>query len=132
MLTHEQLADISQRAEAATPGPWMTVQPGGPNGSFWSICNQNGNIIALRLSQSPEDAAFIAAARADIPALLNAVDRLRAERTTADVASVRWEQESGRLQQENAQLRAALAEITQINGDDPTMRRIEQIIAQHR
>ena len=78
-MTDAELDAIRARADAATPGPWQKIQPGGPNGPFWGICNPKGNIIALRLSQSTQDADFISAAREDVPALVAEIDRLRAE-----------------------------------------------------
>lgn len=53
---------IRARAEAATEGPWFA----------WDRA-VGWNIVITR----PEDAAFIAAARTDVPALLAEVERLR-------------------------------------------------------
>ena len=60
---------IEARAHAATPGPW---RPAGPDGDAVA---QMGSARRIR---SLEDAAFIAAARTDVPALLAEVRRLRA------------------------------------------------------
>lgn len=58
-MTQQRLAEIEARCEAATPGPWK------PKRDFLSWdCN----------------AAFIAHARQDIPALLAEVERLGADR----------------------------------------------------
>jgi len=73
-LTDEALASIRARIEAATPGPWeataaypfLVIQPGGDS------------MISVNLATDPEpDAAFIAAARDDVAALLAEIDRLR-------------------------------------------------------
>jgi hypothetical protein len=81
---------IEARAEAATEGPWQydgmplredaeyghIVTGGGTPGSMreHQIC-WVGETLNLR---APEDAEFIAHARADVPALLAEVRRLRA------------------------------------------------------
>lgn len=63
------LEAISARAEAATPGPWETLD--NITTAVWS----GGNPIALTYQSMP-DADFIAHAREDIPALLAEVKRL--------------------------------------------------------
>ncbi|MFH9072716.1 hypothetical protein [Streptomyces alboflavus] len=81
-LTAEQLDQIEARANAATPGPWCT--------DAWEIYQgteyQPGISLWIgetcRGTSSPEqdraDAAFVAAARTDVPALLTEVRRLHA------------------------------------------------------
>ncbi|WP_108990410.1 hypothetical protein [Streptomyces coelicoflavus] len=92
-LTSQQLADITARAEAATPGPWCT--------DAWEI--YQGTEYQPGLSQwigetcrgttSPEqdraDAAFVAAARTDVPALLAEVRRLQDD-LAASAEDVAW------------------------------------------
>jgi hypothetical protein len=58
------------RANAATPGPWVLSEPQG-NWIWPHICNTYASKRA--------DAVFIAAARSDVPALADEVDRLRTE-----------------------------------------------------
>ncbi len=83
-LSEERLAEIEARAAEATPGPWCTdsweIYQGAeyePGLSMWigETC---------RGTSSPEqdqaDAAFVAAARSDVPALAAEVRRLLAER----------------------------------------------------
>jgi hypothetical protein len=75
------LAPIQARADAATPGPWWNDgheiaiyqgEPGGP-GDVWI-----GETCTTRLPDwGNANAAFIAAARQDVPALLAEVTRLR-------------------------------------------------------
>jgi hypothetical protein len=80
-MTPEELAAIKARAAAATPGPWRFTDyegepyiagPGVPTDNY--VCDfgwhYNGDV-------PPENPAFIAAARADVPALVAEVERLR-------------------------------------------------------
>lgn len=72
-LTEEQLAAIKARAEAATPGPWQRFTP-------YGIGVESGNgPVPLKVAWAAQenDAAFISAAREDVPALLEEVERLR-------------------------------------------------------
>ena len=78
-MTDDELNAIERLCNSATPGPWGTIPPGGPNGAFWGICNRMGMIVAMRLTTSEPDAAFIAASRDAIPVLIAEVRRLRAE-----------------------------------------------------
>jgi len=82
-LTRAELDAIRERCEAATPGPWTPV-PQTSDGrhireaavvnasmqSFWQCCYKQGN------GQPEQDAAFIAAARTDVPALLAHIEAL--------------------------------------------------------
>jgi hypothetical protein len=70
ILTNDELAAIRARVEAATPGPWRThIYPMGESTIYGvGTCGAG-----------PEDLAFIAAARTDVPDLLAEVERLRAE-----------------------------------------------------
>ncbi|HEY9372822.1 hypothetical protein [Streptomyces sp.] len=81
--TDQQLNDIEARATAATDGPWCTdsweIYQGTeyePGLSLWTgeTCRGTGS-----LEQDRADAAFVAHARTDVPALLAEVRRLRAE-----------------------------------------------------
>ncbi len=71
------LPAIAARTDAATPGPWsstatyphLVMQP-----------DDDGWMISFNLAgKMVEDAAFVAHAREDVPALLAEVQRLRAE-----------------------------------------------------
>jgi hypothetical protein len=90
-LTQEQLEAIRQRAENATPGPWevgwgdvITKHPDCQNVSQWygghsnAICSLNDGEYIMN-SNEDNDAAFIANARTDIPALLDHIAELEAE-----------------------------------------------------
>lgn len=84
-MTTERLAAIRARAEAATEGPWEACEGGEP--SIWSP----SRIVIGNYTQrdewesaawedgSPEDRAFIAAARTDVPDLLDHIETLTSE-----------------------------------------------------
>ncbi len=75
-MTNEELDEIEARANAATPGPWkhadsrdneVRLEHGGfpaSGYSHWSMMR-------------PNDATFIAAARQDVPRLIQEVRRLQ-------------------------------------------------------
>lgn len=44
-----------------TPGRWVVVRPGGPNGPYWSVLTEDGMVVAP-LVATEADAHFIAAA----------------------------------------------------------------------
>jgi hypothetical protein len=90
VMSESELAEIRKRAEAATPGPWRWVQkddyyvltpstnddqPYPQIHSDGSACGEYGPDIDVR----GPDGVFIEHSRADVPALLAEVDRLRAE-----------------------------------------------------
>lgn len=68
-MTPEELAELERLAGAATSGPWAarTVLDGG--GCTWDVIEANGNFDFATLDR-PQDAAFIAAARSAVPALI--------------------------------------------------------------
>lgn len=74
-MTDEQLSEIEQRVNAATPGSWV----GYP--SMVSISASHALSVFMRENANPlqveRDNAFIAAARSDVPALVAEVRRLR-------------------------------------------------------
>lgn len=80
MLTDERIRDIRERCEAATPGPWRAVWKGNTIKSHRVYADgPEVRNIACGISPKTENAEFIANARKDIPALLDELDRLRAE-----------------------------------------------------
>ncbi|MFA4975635.1 MAG: hypothetical protein WC577_03050 [Candidatus Paceibacterota bacterium] len=113
-LSAERLAEIAARAEAATAGPWgfydgdnyadvaADLEMTGRGSytcrqqvarledeSYWDDPAHEEDDEELASEQMAADAAFITAARTDIPTLLAEVDRLRAElaaRPTRDEA----------------------------------------------
>jgi len=100
MMAELNLDAIETRASAATPGPWEHVSgpAGAIPGRFYMLSHEHSTIYMKRrpfggdhadkveaavLPQSSADAAFIAAARADVPALIAELRRLRAARDRA-------------------------------------------------
>lgn len=91
-LTELELNAIAARAAAATPGPWRNHDTHlGQYGYAATVLSGKGNDTDLRawlpsMSQKPwdearnvwADAAFVAAAREDVPALLAEIARLNA------------------------------------------------------
>lgn len=88
-LTEERLLTIKVRAEAATPGPWRVKceileadECGNATAEMPYVSTEDKAICVLYGrghddANAHEDAAFIAAAREDVPALLAEVERLR-------------------------------------------------------
>ena len=68
------LAEWERLAAAATPGPWRQ-DPGGRAGARFDDVLADGSNIAEWIE--PADAAFIAASRTALPALVAEVRRLR-------------------------------------------------------
>ena len=96
-LTPERLEGIRERADAATPGPWAAKCSGHDypyieTEKRWQLaCGED-------FAKMP-DAAFIAAARTDIPDLLSHIDAIEAELATALDRAAHWQEEDrlGRL-----------------------------------
>ena len=87
ILTPARLAEIEARTRAATPGPWDWVD----YGEVITRDEHDSIAMAMETTMGHTNAAFIAHARTDIPALLS---HLRA------------------LEAENARLRALLMRVT--------------------
>jgi hypothetical protein len=80
-MTDAELNVIRERAEAATPGPWVNVgsdvaAPRRPTEPF--SCYGNYREILDEANGCDDDLEFIAHARTDIPALLAEIERLKA------------------------------------------------------
>jgi hypothetical protein len=117
-MTPEELDAIEARAKAATAGPWVVWSDEGPvwlpnrkalpreclGGWTMSVCHHEGSFessdhrcVATAIMRSEDDvqggadAAFIAAARADVPALVAEMRRLQGElaSVTEDRDSIR-------------------------------------------
>ena len=77
-MTRPSLAGIEQRTAVATPEPWFQGREGRPHESTRDVYSKrephepDSHDIATYV-HSEEDAAFITAARTDVPALLAAV-----------------------------------------------------------
>ena len=83
-MTQQELDALKALADAATPGPWESELTGGCY-TVWGKADAMGydgivttDYLNPRLDDS-SNAAFIAAARAAVPALLAEVERLREE-----------------------------------------------------
>lgn len=75
-MTPETLAAIKARCEAATPGPWKA------DGCELYVHHSRewvGETLRPDDPRAPRDAEFIAHAREDVPALVDALDRLGRE-----------------------------------------------------
>lgn len=117
MITDERIAEIKARAEAATAGPWRVENDGdvmdvdfGPIVEWpWRILAPDETTL-LEFTSDPrvsdEDAAFIAAARRDIPLLLAEIERLKAMLATAEDADpfeafgLSWDEVMGTSQED--------------------------------
>jgi hypothetical protein len=78
------LQEIADRAEAATPGPWLNgfddlegVVSRGATDDGNVVCLPPSGMMEHSLARWPANAAFIAAAREDIPALLSELQKAR-------------------------------------------------------
>lgn len=89
MNVQDWLTHARDRADAATEGPWVASlagrgarvsEPSGYSLPGCFTCGQNEDGI-----YEPPDAAFIAAARTDLPAALDAIQAVLAEADAADV-----------------------------------------------
>lgn len=86
-MTPERLAEIEERAKAATLGPWVFVDVPG-DGAFSGCVVATDEDFVTVIAEHPElddrceDFLFIAEARADIPDLLAYIRQLKAENTT--------------------------------------------------
>lgn len=81
MMTEQDLQEIEERANAATPGPWEFSI-----GEAWTVYRDNTYTEAIAILPSGADgnharnnAMFTARARADVPALIAEVRSLRAK-----------------------------------------------------
>jgi len=77
-MTPEQLAAWRQLADATTPGPWEAMEFAQGYGFVTPTDNGKLRVIFHTDEIAVADAAFIAAAREAVPALLAEVERLQA------------------------------------------------------
>lgn len=80
----ELLAPVKERADAATQGPWRTWKEGEDRrGSAvetaWAHDTDGEDTDLITDWCSPEDAAFIAQARTDVPRLVAAIEAVEAK-----------------------------------------------------
>jgi len=78
-MTDQRLAEIREREQAATPGPWGPSVDIADEIHPWEVV-RSGDLPPVELeadAQGQADAAFITAARRDVADLLAEVERLR-------------------------------------------------------
>jgi hypothetical protein len=102
MPAEMDLAPIKAREAAATPGPWgHAYRPDGTT-TVWHVDPESGRLTVAEVrgwDRHAENAAFIAHARADVPALVAEVEQLRAERLLlARLATPRAELSSAEIE----------------------------------
>lgn len=110
-VSEQQLAEIAARAEAASAGPWNAMVIDADTATIWAGGDTARTAIRIGRIANPEDAAFVVAAREDVPALLAEVARGRA--LWADVARIAWSRTAeakGRARY-GKQLEARIAEL---------------------
>lgn len=80
-MTEKELAEIRERVEAASAGPWTAAY--GPEEDRLTVIAhtppQGHRAVAKTDVEAAADARFIAHARSDVPALLAEIERLKAE-----------------------------------------------------
>ena len=85
-MSNKELAEMKALCDAATPGPWKTdvyyvvgqVKEGRPGGEVIVECHTTAHSIAAKVNHIA-NARSIAAARTDLPRLIEEVERLRTE-----------------------------------------------------
>ena len=77
MMTEAELEAIQARCERVTSGPWVSFVEGRDHTSGCDFIQTDGEDITLS-GATVDDQDFIAAARQDIPALIEEIYRLRA------------------------------------------------------
>lgn len=98
---------IRKRVDAATPGPWVTGDRIGLE-SWQAVLSPTGRMVGLDWDQSGKaDAAFIASAREDVPALLAVIDHLKEKHAGALALAMRRGEEISRLHGELAKARVS-------------------------
>lgn len=104
-MTEAALSEIEARAKAATPGPWQAIRSVAVVFDSYGIEQDEqifGDdataIIYANLTGQVEknDAEFIAAARSDIPALLNEIATLRRAVYHYATQAGRWHNKKGK------------------------------------
>jgi hypothetical protein len=80
MITDDRLAEIQERSNAATPGPWRSFVEGRDHDSGSSFIQTSGDDIEF-VGATEADQDFMAHARQDIPELIAEIARLKAQGT---------------------------------------------------
>lgn len=94
-MTEAELQDLERLTDAATNGPWVHVDNGDQYQEIWNYCGEQEceadteaewcacECISQGIDSGAADAAFIAAARDAVPALVAEVRRLKEANDTA-------------------------------------------------
>ena len=111
-LSPERLAEIREREQAATRGPWNVTEDRELL-TRW-VSSEDGALdigFGYVGNRTQDDAAFVAAARTDVPALLAEIDRLTAllEFEREDIAT--WRDKAKRRGAAIKKLNARVAEL---------------------
>ena len=89
-MTQQELDALRALADAATPGPWEEVVT---EGEWWLTGPDIFQDAVMRIDDaelSQADAAFIAAARVAVPALIAEVERLQAALLQMELERQAW------------------------------------------
>ena len=109
---------IAARCKAATPGPWDVIEEADVDAAWVNAATQTDDrpIALFDYRTGPENkanAAFMAQARQDIPALIEMVLGLR--RRVADLLDANNREIAARIEA-NAKLQEALAKLDRLGG----------------
>ena len=81
-LTPERLAEIRERAEEATEGPWSVEEVEYKSSAIMAPGYLYGEMCVISVKS---DADFIAKSREDIPKLLAEIERLKSENKYSEI-----------------------------------------------
>lgn len=126
-MTNDEAKAAKARAEAATPGPWKNTSGNGsgsvsaPTEGCAVYVNAGAFADAGTVRRWKRDAAFIAAARTDVPALVDDLLEARAGKALALEAFEKGHALVAALEHDNADLRVRLdAALRCLSMDDRT------------
>lgn len=110
-MTPAEIAELRRLCEAATPGPYSVRHGRDQASDVYTVLDGNDMWVA-DCGNAPQDAAFIAAARAALPAALDEVERLRKERDAHRTDAENLHREGGPARRELRLLKAEHAKAT--------------------
>ena len=113
-MTEEQLTELRRLAEAATPGPWWIEGYASMFGVFTNNTDEQPETICDLPDDSDysqNNAAFIVAARAAVPALIAEVERLQVAWSAEHDAYIRADEQARMAKREVESLRAMVEEV---------------------
>ena len=115
-MTQAELDALKALADAATPGPWAT---GDEDGMIY-VGNEFDSDTVAYCGQSLDDAAFIAAARAAVPALIAEVERLQVAWSAEHDAYIRADEQARMAKRDADELRGEVRELqNRLSAADP-------------